>query len=210
MSDAAPHRNQKTLGDYEAFVATQPDDTRWELVGGRIFLMTTPNASHGLIVGNIFAPLQLSLRGGECRAFAGGLLVQRSEERTAGDATIPDVVVHCGPRPTRNFTTNAVVVVEVLSRSTMLHDRGAKLDFYRILPSLRHIALIYQGQMRVEHFRRVGEGWIVDVLSRPSDRLDFDAIGFTIGLDAVYVDIPVLRPVETPGMGDDEPATLID
>ena len=203
-------RDHKTVADYEAFVATQPDHTRWELVGGRILMMTTPNASHGLIVGNFFAPLQLSLRGGGCRAFAGGLLVQRSEERTAGDATIPDVVVHCGPRPTRNFTTNAVVVVEVLSRSTMLHDRGAKLDFYRTLPSLRHIALIYQGQMRIEHFRRFGEGWSVDVLSRPSDRLDFDAIGFSIDLDAIYVDIPVLRPVETPGMGDDEPAILID
>ena len=151
MSDAASQRNHRTLADYEAFVATQPDDTRWELVGGRIVMMTTPNASHGLIVGNIFGPLHLSLRGGECRAFAGGLLVQRSEDRAAGDATISDVVVHCGPRPARNFTTNPVVVIEVLSRSTMLHDRGAKLDFYITLPSLRHIAMIYQEQMRVEH-----------------------------------------------------------
>ena len=50
----------------------------------------------------------------------------------------------------------------------------------------------------------------MDVLSRPSDRLDLDAVGFGIDLDAVYVDVPVLRPVETPGMGDDEPPTLID
>ena len=64
--------------------------------------------------------------------------------------------------------------------------------------------------MRIEHFRRVGEGWVVDVLSRPSDRLDLDAVGFGIDLDEVYVDIPVLRPVETPGMGDDELPTLID
>ncbi len=198
-----------TLADYAAFVATQPDDARWELVGGRLVMRTTPNASHGLIVGNIFGPLQLSLRGGECRAFAGGLLVQRSDERTVGDATIPDIVVDCGPRPTGNFPTSAAVVIEVVSRSTMLHDRGAKLDFYRTLTFLHHIALVYQGQMRIEHFRRLGEGWVVDVLSRPSDRLDLDAIGFTIDLDAIYVDTPVLRPVETPGMGDDEPATLI-
>ena len=48
------------------------------------------------------------------------------------------------------------------------------------------------------------------MVSRPSDRLDVDAIGFLLDLDAIYVDIPVLRPVETPGMGDDEPATLIE
>ncbi len=209
MSDTALHRDTMTLADYEVFVATQPDDARWELVRGRLVMMTTPSASHGLIVGNVFGPLQLFLRSTDCRAFAGGLLVQRSEERTTGDATMPDIVVHCGPRPTRNFTTNAVVVVEVLSRSTMVHDRGAKLDFYRTLPSLRHIVLIYQSQMRIEHFRRDGEGWIVDVLSRPSDRLDLAAVGFAIDLEATYVDISVHRPVEAPGMGDDEPSTLI-
>ena len=41
MSDTALHRDTKTLADYEAFVATQPEETRWELIGGQLFSMTT-------------------------------------------------------------------------------------------------------------------------------------------------------------------------
>ncbi len=68
-------------------------------------------------------------------------------------ATIPDIMVRCGPRRDRNFAMDPTVVVEVLLRSTMVRDRGAKFDFYRSLPTLQHIALVYQDQMRVEHYR---------------------------------------------------------
>jgi hypothetical protein len=36
------------------------------------------------------------------------------------------------------------------------HPRGPKLSFYKSLPTLRHIVLAYQDQMRVEHDRREG------------------------------------------------------
>ena len=92
----------------------------------------------------------------------------------------------------------------------MVRDRGLKFDFYRSLPTLQHIALVYQDQMRVEHYRRSAEGWLLMVLTRPSDRLSFDAVDVSVDLDTIYLDVPVLRPVETPGMRDDEAPTLID
>ncbi|MDQ2805094.1 MAG: Uma2 family endonuclease [Pseudomonadota bacterium] len=45
-------------------------------------------------------------------------------------------------------------LVVVLSPSTIDTDRGEKLRFYKALPTLRHIALVYQDQMHVEHYRR--------------------------------------------------------
>ena len=205
MSDMAAHDTPSTIADYEAFVAARPEGERWELIGGVIEMMTNPYLNHGLIVGNLFAPLKLSLDRGECRAFAGGLRVQRSEDRTETFAAIPDLVVQCGPRPNRTYTTNAVVVMEVLSRSTMFRDRGAKFDFYRGLPTLRHIVFVYQGQMRVEHYRRTAEGWLLAVLTRPADRITLDAVDASIDLDSVYLDVPVLRPIETTDEVEDEP-----
>ncbi len=205
MSDTAARGAPSTIADYDAFVAGRPEEERWELVGGVIEMMTNPYLNHGLIVGNLFAPLKLSLDGGECRAFAGGLRVQRSDDRADTFAAIPDLVVQCGARPNRTYTTNAVVVVEVLSRSTMFRDRGAKFDFYRSLPTLRHIVLVYQGQMRVEHCRREAEGWLLAVLMRPSDRITLDAVDASVDLDAVYRDVPVLRPIETSDEIEEEP-----
>lgn len=208
-SDVARRERSKTVADYEAVVAARPDEERWELVGGVLAPMPNPTETHQQIVGGIYARLRIAMEAKSCRVSAGGLRVQRSDDRGEDTAAIPDIVVRCGPRRDRNFVTDPVVVVEVLSRSTMRHDRGAKFNVYRSLPTLRPIALVHQGQMRVEHDRRGPDGWVLDVLSRPSDRLVFDAVDFAVDLDTVDFDVPVPRPVEAPGPEDGEAPTLI-
>ena len=121
--------------------------------------------------------------------------VQRSSDSRGKDKTKPDIVVRCGPRQNQTYLTDPLVVVEVLSPSTMDYDRGGKLKFYKSLPTLRHIALIYQDQMRVEHYERTDEGWRLDVLTAPEDVLRFDAVAFEIDLDRTYFDVPVRRPI---------------
>lgn len=205
MSDTATRDDASTIADYEAFVEALRGDERWELVRGRLVMMTNPSESHEQIVGGIFARLRLAMEAAGCRVYAGGMRVQRSDDRGDDMAVIPDIVVRCGPRRDRHFVTDPLVVVEVLSRSTLHHDRSVKFDFYRSLPSLQHIVLVYQDQMRVEHFRRAASGWTVEVLSSPSRRLDLDAIAFAVDLDTIYFDVPVLRPVEVPGENETEP-----
>jgi Uma2 family endonuclease len=83
------------------------------------------------------------------------------------------------------------VIIEVLSPSTIDTDRGPKLDFYKSPPTVRHIALIYQDQMRVEHYRRGEQGFELDVLKRPEEVLHFEAVAFRIDLARVYFGIPL-------------------
>ena len=205
MSNTATHDAPSTIADYEAFVAERPEDERWELVGGVIFMMTNPTENHGQIAMNLAAPLKAALDGAGCRTYVGGMRVQRSEDRAGGDCAIPDIVVRCGPSRNRTFITDPIVVVEVLSRSTMDHDRGPKLAFYKGLTTLHHIVLIYQDQMRVEHYHREEQGWFLRSLTRTAERLRFDHLDFGIELDALYFDVPVLRPVETSQPFEDEP-----
>ena len=209
MSHAVGSANHATLADYLAFFDTRPEHERWELIDGVIEMMTNPTERHGLICGNIFAPLKLALDGSGCRVFAGSLRVQRSDDRDEDMATIPDVLVRCGPRREQSFATDPTIVVEVLSPSTAYKDRGSKFDFYRRLPSLQHIVLVYQDQMRIEHYRRVADGWNSVTLRRPSDRLVLNAVDVAIDLDTVYFDVPVLRPSEPPeGYEDDVPILI--
>lgn len=206
MSDRARRDDGKTVADYEAFVAARPEDERWELVGGVIEMMTNPTGNHGQITMNIAMPLKATMDAAGCRTYAGSMRVQTAERRAADAATIPDIVVHCGPDRNRTFIFDPLIIVEVLSRSTMDYDRGPKLAVYKSLESLRHIVLIYQDQMRVEHYYRADDGWFLQSLTRTSQTLTFDGLDFSIGLETIYFDVPVLRTVEPTEPSETEPA----
>jgi len=148
--------------------------------------VTNPTEVHEQIAGNIGAPLKVAMDPTGCRVYQGGIGVQRSDSERGIDRPRPDVVVRCGRVGTRNFITDPLVVVEVLSPSTIDVDRGDKLRFYKALPTLRHIALVYQDQLRVEHYRRTDLGWEMESLTQADDMLQFEAVAFAIALDRVY------------------------
>src|SRR5262245_19358035 len=124
-----------------------------------------------------------------CRTYQGGMRVQASGDVTARDKYRPDVVVRCGPRDDKTWITDPIVVVEVLSPSTIDHDRGRKLTFYKKLSTVQHIVLAYSDQLSVEHYVRTADGWRLDVLTAPRRRLDLDAVEFRIELERVYFDV---------------------
>lgn len=176
-----------TITEFDAFLEAQDDQFVWELIAGEIVGMTNPTLNHELIAGNLGVALNLEIRERGCEAFQGRARVQSSDDRSGIYKPQPDIVVQCGPlRGERTYVSDPVVIVEVLSRGTMKRDRGVKLEFYQNLPSLRHIALVHQDQMRVEHYQRGESGWQVEVLSAPDALLAFDAIGFKIELRAIY------------------------
>jgi len=186
MSEAILTELPVTITEFDAFLDAQQDDMLWELVAGRIVAMSNPTEDHEQIAGNIGAPMKLAMDPKGCRVYQGGIGIQRSADARGVDRPRPDVVVRCGPSGRRNFITDPLVVIEVLSPSTMDVDRGEKLRFYKALPTLRHIVLVYQEQMRAEHYRRTDEGWALQILTSPEDVLHFEAINFTIALERVY------------------------
>jgi Uma2 family endonuclease len=188
---ALRHSEPVTIGAFDTFVAAQADTTLFELVEGVIVMMTNPTEVHEQIAGNIGAPLKLAMDARGCRTYQGGIRVQRSDDPNDTDKTRPDVVVRCGALGTKTYITDPLVVVEVLSPSTIDVDRGPKLDFYKSLPTIRHIAFIYQDQMRVEHYRRGEQGFELEVLTQSGDVARFEAVEFHIDLARIYFDVTI-------------------
>jgi Uma2 family endonuclease len=58
--------------------------------------------------------------------------------------------------PARRHIAEPQMIIEVLSPSTTLHDRGRKLDHYRQLPALKEILLVASEERRAQHWRRQG------------------------------------------------------
>ena len=175
-----------TIADFDAFVDAQPEDTKWELVNGQILAMTNPNDDHGQIVANLGTGIKQAADAAGCRTNFGGIRVQASDDRSAINKTIPDITVRCGERLGRTWVTDPVVVVEVLSPSTMDYDRGDKLHFYKSLPSLRDIVIVYQDQVRVEHYSRDGEAWTMSALTGRDGALRLTGLSAEAPLAAIY------------------------
>jgi Uma2 family endonuclease len=177
-----------TVAAFDRFLDTQRGEMRHELIGGEIVAMTNPTIAHEVIVGNIGRPLGTLMRGRNCHVSQGGIHVQSREDGQGTNKPRPDLIAFCGPVDMRrNYVSNPLVVVEVLSPGNMDFDRGAKLRFYKTaLPMLQHIALVYQDQVRVEHFRRTDAGWATEVLMTSDAVLRFDAVGFEIEAGEIY------------------------
>ena len=57
--------------------------------------------------------------------------------------------------------TNPLLVVEVLSASTMKHDRTTKFEMYRTIPSFREYVLIYQDRQHIVVWTKQNDGaWL--------------------------------------------------
>jgi Uma2 family endonuclease len=186
VSEAMLPQLPVTIGEFDAFLDGQQDARSWELVAGRIFAMTNPTEVHEQIASNMGAPLKLAMDPKGCRVYQFGIGIQRSDNEQGIDRPRPDVLVRCGRLGTRNFVTDPLVVVEVLSPSTMDVDRGDKVCFYKALPTLRHIVLVYQDQMRIEHYRKTDIGRELESLTQPEEFLRFEAAAFEIMLEQVY------------------------
>jgi Uma2 family endonuclease len=166
-------------------------DYRSEYVNGYIFAMAGASREHNLIAGNTFGELHAQLKGRPCEAHVSDMRIKVSE---TGLYTYPDVVALCGePRledAQMDTLLNPTVIVEVLSESTEAYDRGDKFAHYRRLESLTDYVMIAQDKVRVEHYVRQGEQWVLTEISDPDGRLRLSSIDCSIALREIYDKVP--------------------
>ena len=179
------------IAEFDDYLDRLGDESSlYELIDGEIVMMTNPTRRHGTIVGNIGSRLMMAMDKRGCEVFFGEMRVQRDSDRSAKDKPKPDVIVRCGPSdPGTDLLTyvdDASVVVEVLSPSTMDNDRGPKLKFYKSLDTIQHIVIVYQDEMRIEHYRRASDRWTIDVLTKPEDVLDLSGVAFKMTVAEAY------------------------
>jgi len=147
---------------FRLWVEGRPEHERWELLDGEPVLMAPPRERHQRIVMNLAGRLDALAEPRGCRAMPGLAILSDAMDDFA---PIPDVVVRCGPPLPDGYATDPLLVAEVLSPSTVSLDRGRKFDFYRTVPSLKVLLIVYSDETRVELWRREAEDWSGTALS---------------------------------------------
>jgi Uma2 family endonuclease len=161
---------------------------RSEYINGEMFAMAGATRNHGRIAAHTLAELVDQLSGRACEATGSDTRIYSAQYRVL---TYPDVVVTCGPDKfldaRRDTLTDATVIVEVLSPSTRVYDRGEKFRIYRSLPSFAEYLLLAQDEIRAEHYARQSDNsWLFREFRGPSNEIELTSIGCRLQLKSLY------------------------
>lgn len=156
-----------------------------EYVEGRVYAMSVPTDTHGIIQQNIGSALHQHLRGKKCSGWMGNMRIRIAFPKVVH--YIPDVLVACDdpPRDPR-FREQPMAIFEVLSESTKAIDLREKRSAYTTLPTLRHYFVVRQDRVEITLFRRAGAGWEELVFTKLDQDLEIPELHFTLSVADIY------------------------
>ena len=182
----------QTILTPEEYIASERKATlKSEYLNGEILAMSGASLAHTRITLDIATELNIQIRGQGCEVITNDMRVKTGPK---GAYFYPDVVVFCDePQFEDNvFDTllNPIIVVEVLSPSTEVYDRGEKFAHYQELTSLREYILVSRDRIRVEHHRLIKTQWVQTEFHGQEDVMPLVSIGCELRLRDIYRRVP--------------------
>jgi Uma2 family endonuclease len=184
-------KRRYTIAEYLAMEEKATD--RHEFHDGEILAMSGGTYRHSRTNTNLLVALGTRLRGTPCEPLDSNMRVRITGRRSY---LYPDISIVCGgPQfdiddPKQTTITNPRIVVEVLSDSTELYDRGAKFSLYREIPSLQQYVLVSQHEPLVETYLRQAEGaWLLNPIKGIASSLLLPSVNLGIPLTEIYVGV---------------------
>jgi Uma2 family endonuclease len=187
----AAEKDRYTVAEY--LRREQESLDRHEYRDGEILLMAGASAQHSLIVANLIRETGNRLKGSPCRVYDSNLRIRIPQ--TVSYA-YPDVSVICGQRevdpndPRGETFTNPRLIIEVLSPSTEVYDRGEKFSHYLQLDSLQEYVLVSQAIPRVEvYFRQPDGAWLFRYFVDLSGSATLRSVDIDLPLSEIYAGV---------------------
>jgi Uma2 family endonuclease len=174
---------------YADYVAVELESSiKHEFLDGEIYAMAGGSEDHSALSAQVLRALGNAIGDRPCRAHTSDL---RLYVEAVGLATFPDGSVVCGgvqhheasPKAT---ALNPMVLLEVTSDSSEDYDTGAKLEYYRSIPSLRDYIIVSHRERRIiVHSRRPEAGWTSRV-AISGGRVTVESLSVELVVDEIY------------------------
>lgn len=190
----------KTYLTPEEYLAVErQNEYKSEYMDGEMVAMVGASRRHNIITFNVAGELHRQLEGRPCEGYANDMRVRIVSKREYA-YTYPDVVVVCGEPQFEDghldTLTNPTVLIEVLSESTELYDRGKKFGLYRTIESLAEYVLVTQDECKVEQYVKQSDGrWLLSDHRSLDDVVELASVQCSLALREVYAKIVFPRAV---------------
>jgi len=130
MAEALRKDQHYNYADYYSW----DDGKRWELIDGVIYAMSpAPTMTHQSIIGTLFLQFGNYLKGKPCKVFVAPFDVRLNPGEKDDTVVQPDLVVICDKSKIDDRGCKGVpdMVIEILSPSSIRHDRLVKFQLYQ-------------------------------------------------------------------------------
>ena len=187
MGEPAHHRF--SFGQY--VMLEEDSGIKHEYLDGQVWAMAGGTPDHAAVAGNVLTLLNVQLSGKKCRVFTSDLRIRVA---ATGLGTYPDVSVVCGrieldqEDAKRHTVLNPCVLVEVLSPSTEVYDRGEKLRQYQLISSVQEVVLVAHDRVEIEVVRRMPDGSWSRHLTAAGGSAEISSLACTLPVKEVYRD----------------------
>ena len=182
----------------EYFEISEEAENRYEYEHGRIIAMGTTSEPHNDLVFNLTRLLKDATVGKGCKVHFETI---RLEVEEAGKYYLPDVMLSCDEKDHQDFKTkrHPLLVIEVLSESSEIRDRGDKFHAYLRLPSLQYYVLVSQDKLKVELFSNMETGgWAYNMFDRNEDLITLEKIGVKLSVADIYQEVTLVPYASSP------------
>lgn len=176
----------------EYFEISETAEFRYEFELGKIVAMGTTSEPHNDLVFNLTRLLKDASKGKGCKVHFETISL---EVEKAGKYYLPDVMLTCDEKDHVDFKTKRypILVIEVLSESSEIRDRGEKFHAYLRLPSLQYYLLVSQNKRKVELFAKMDSGgWAYYMFDQMNDLITLDKIGIELTVSDIYQGVVIV------------------
>jgi Uma2 family endonuclease len=191
--------DQMTVEEFLAFCDERPDGERWELIEGAAVLNPSPTQWHQTIVLNIGAALSAS-KAASGATWTPMLGVGTRVPVSPNSLPQPDVFVKADSAADSPITEDAIVLIEVLSRSNTRADQAWRRRVYASVPNCQHYVAVSTRVAEVTRYDRAS-GWRGMTVTGLESTLTLPAITAEIPLSTIYRWTPIGTPGAEPDTG---------
>ncbi len=182
----------KPISPQEYLDMIDPDGIRYEYWEGELFAMAGTTIRHNVITGNLYNGFRNKAKKNSCLALFTDINVSLKQDNIY---VLPDIIYTCNEEDKKSprIIKHPVLLIEVISESTELHDRKRKWNEYRRLKSLKYYLMVSQEKYQVEMYSRKNEQSIFSyqVFEGLESIISFDDLGFIVSLKEIYEDVVI-------------------
>ena len=177
-----------TVEEYIKF--DEENDVRHEFHFGHLYPVAGTGSIHNEIVHDIHALIKSVFRQRGCKVYSENIKLELIKD---GKYNYPDVMLTCDEddKDSNFIKRHPSLIVEVLSKSTALHDRTEKFQDYKGVPSIQYYLLVESRWQYIELFSRTESEnlWLNQSFTKMTDIINFPKLDFQMSVSDIYSDL---------------------